>query len=167
MTDLIDSDSGNSSIGGDNPLRNSPFGRLSEVLSDEDLSSIFSGVGNGQGGGSPFGGSSNNRPDLAYGGNPFAGDNFWNIFAGGVNPSAGGSNQGSARDPLTGASSQSTSISTTEIPDGFGLRATIDNLIDSRLNEELGDNVIPSLAGGSNPFAGGSNPFAGGSNPFA
>ncbi|QMS87436.1 hypothetical protein HUN01_07535 [Nostoc edaphicum CCNP1411] len=159
MTDLINSDSGNSSTGGNNLLINSPFGSLSEVLSDEDLSNIFSGLGNGQGSDSPFGGSGNNGTDFPYGGNPFADDNFWNIFAGGVNPSAGG-----GRDPLTGTGNQ---ISTTEIPDGFGLRVTINDQINSRLNEELGDNVIPSLAGGSNPFAGGQNPFAGGQNPFA
>ncbi len=158
----MNSGSGNSSTGTDNPLRNSPFGRLSEVLSDEDLSNIFSGVGNGEGGGSPFGGSGNNAPDLPYNGNPFAGDNFWNIFAGGVNPSAGGSNQGSAPDPLTGVGSQSSSISTTEIPDGFGLRVTIDDLINSRLDEELGSNVIPSFDSSQIPsFGGGQMPSFG------
>ncbi|MBD2681141.1 MULTISPECIES: hypothetical protein [Nostoc] len=138
MTDLINSGSGNSSSAGDNPLRNSPFGRLSEVLSDEELSNLFSGVGNGENSGNPLGGGGDNLP---YNGNPFAGDNFWNIFAGGVNPSAGGG----GRDPLTGAGSQSTNISTTEIPDGFNLRVTIDNLVNSRLNEELGDDEIPSF----------------------
>ncbi|MFN6515813.1 MAG: hypothetical protein RMY29_015130 [Nostoc sp. CreGUA01] len=161
MTDLINSGSGNSSTGGDNPLRNSPFGRLSEVLSDEQLSNIFSGVGNGESSGNPFGGSGNNLP---YNGNPFAGDNFWNIFAGGVNPSAGGGN----RDPLTGAGSQSTNISTTEIPDGFNLRVTIDNLINSRLDEELGDGEIPSFDPSQIPSFGGGNggqiPSFGGGN---
>ncbi len=158
MTDLINSGSGNSSTGGDNPLRNSPFGRLSEVLSDEQLSNIFSGVGNGESSGNPFGGSGNNLP---YNGNPFAGDNFWNIFAGGVNPSAGGG----ISDPLTGAGSQSTNISTTEIPDGFNLRVTIDNLINSRLNEELGDGQIPSFDPSQIPsFGGGQIPSFGGGN---
>ncbi|MDZ8104360.1 MAG: hypothetical protein RM338_01865 [Nostoc sp. DedQUE12a] len=150
MTDLINSGSGNSSSAGDNPLRNSPFGRLSEVLSDEELSNLFSGVGNGENSGNPLGGGGGNLP---YNGNPFAGDNFWNIFAGGVNPSAGGG----GRDPLIGAGSQSTNISTTEIPDGFNLRVTIDNLINSRLNEELGDDEIPSFDPSQIPSFGGGN----------
>ncbi|RCJ25652.1 hypothetical protein A6S26_15000 [Nostoc sp. ATCC 43529] len=161
MADSINSGSGNSSSAGDNPLRNSPFGRLSEVLSDEELSNLFSGVGNGENSGNPLGGGGDNLP---YNGNPFAGDNFWNIFAGGVNPSAGGGN----RDPLTGAGSQSTNISTTEIPDGFNLRVTIDNLINSRLDEELGDGEIPSFDPSQIPSFGGGNggqiPSFGGGN---
>ncbi|WP_445633219.1 hypothetical protein NSTC745_04854 [Nostoc sp. DSM 114161] len=139
MADITNSGGGNSSTDGDNPLRNSPFGRLSEVLSPEELSNLFSGVGDGENSGSPFGGGGGDN--LPYSGNPFAGDNFWNIFAGGVNPSAGGGN----RDPLTGAGSQSTTISTTEIPDGFNLRVTIDNLVNSKLDEELGDGQTPSF----------------------
>lgn len=68
-------------------LGQSPFGRLSEVISEEELIEIFSGLGNSSGGSNPFGESSPMSGDLPYGGNPFAGDNFWNIFAGGVNPS--------------------------------------------------------------------------------
>ncbi|WP_414571836.1 hypothetical protein [Nostoc sp. CCY 9925] len=150
MADLVNSDSSNSSTGGDNPLRNSPFGRLSEVLSDEEFSNLFSGVGNGENSGNPLGGSGNNLP---YNGNPFAGDNFWNIFAGGVNPSA----SGGTRDPLTGVGSQSTTISTTEIPDGFSLRATIDKQINSRLDEELGDGQSPSFDPSQIPSFGGGN----------
>ncbi|MBD2520744.1 hypothetical protein H6G93_38585 [Nostoc sp. FACHB-973] len=141
MTDLINSGNSNSSTGGDNPLINSPFGPLSEVLSDEELSNIFSGLGNGEGSGSPFGESGNI--------NPFASENFWDIFAGGVNPSAGGS----VRDPLTGG--QSGSINTTEIPDGFSLSVTIENLINSRLNEELGDGQIPPFDPSQIPLFGG------------
>ncbi|MCF2149692.1 hypothetical protein IQ276_025320 [Desmonostoc muscorum LEGE 12446] len=141
MTDLINSGNSNSSTGGDNPLINSPFGPLSEVLSDEELSNIFSGLGNGEGSGSPFGESGNI--------NPFASENFWDIFAGGVNPSAGGS----VRDPLTGG--QSGSINTTQIPDGFSLSVTIENLINSRLNEELDDGQIPSFDFSQIPLFGG------------
>lgn len=68
-------------------LRQSPFGVLSEVV--DDLSTIFNGVGAPSDSGSnPFGGGSSSMSgdDLPYGGNPFAGDNFWNIFAGGVKP---------------------------------------------------------------------------------
>ncbi len=175
------SGSSNSPTSGNNPLRDSPFGRLVEVIPEKDLPKIFSGVGNQEGGGSPFGapggaggsaGGGGSQPDLPYGGNPFAGDNFWNIFAGGVNPSnpsaggggsspaggnpfagggsspAGGGNQSSGRDPLTGASSQTDGISTTEIPDGFTLGATIHKLIDSRLDKELGSGQTPSFGGG-------------------
>ena len=76
------------SAGAGNMLQQSPFGRLSAVLGEEGLSKIFSGLGDSSGS-SPFGsggGSPMNGGDLPYGGNPFAGDNFWNIFAGGVNP---------------------------------------------------------------------------------
>ncbi|MEH1997902.1 MAG: hypothetical protein V7L00_03865 [Nostoc sp.] len=158
MADLNNSGTGNSSSAADK-LRDSPFGRLSEVLSDKDLSNIFSGTGNKEGSGNPFGGSgtgtgSGSKPDLAYGGNPFAGDNFWNIFAGGVNPSAGGANQGTGKDPLTGAGSQGSSISTTKIPDGLGLRITIDNLVNSRLKEAQGGGGIPSSGSGGIPSFG-------------
>ena len=69
-------------------LEGSPFGSLKEVLGEDGLSTIFSGVGGDSSGTSPFGGggSSAMSGDLPYGGNPFAGDNFWNIFAGGVKP---------------------------------------------------------------------------------
>jgi hypothetical protein len=68
-------------------LAQSPFGRLKEVLGEDGMSSIFSGLGNDSGS-NPFGGGSASMSgDSPYGGNPFAGDNFWNIFAGGVNPS--------------------------------------------------------------------------------
>ncbi|MBN3881026.1 MULTISPECIES: hypothetical protein [unclassified Nostoc] len=181
--DLSNSSSSNSSTSGNNPLGQSPFGRLTEVLSDKDLANLFSGVGNGESGGSPFGGGAaagggaagGSQPDLAYGGNPFAGDNFWNIFAGGVNPSTvggspstgggipstvggspstGGGNQGSGYDPLTGSSSQTYGISTTEIPDGFTLRATIDKLVNSKLDKEVG-------GGQTSPF-----PTGGQTSPF-
>ncbi|MFN6450307.1 MAG: hypothetical protein RMX59_033925, partial [Nostoc sp. DedSLP05] len=166
MAGLTNSGNNNSSSGGDNQLGNSPFGRLKEVLTPEEFSKLFSGVGNGQNSGSPFGGGNNgDGNNLPYNGNPFAGDNFWDIFAGGVNPSAGNG----GRDPLTGAGSQSTNsinISTTKIPDGLSLKANIDSLVNSRLKEELGDGKIPSFGGGQSPSGGGQNPFGGGSqNP--
>ena len=194
MADLSNSGSGKSSTNGNNQLGQSPFGRLKEVLSEKDFANLFSGVGDGKGGGSPFGGGGaggGSQPDLAYGGNPFAGDNFWNIFAGGVNPSkvggspstggssastggssastgagspsTGGGNQGSGYDPLTGSSSQTYGISTTETPDGFTLRATIDKLVNSKLDKEVGGGqTSPFPTGGqTSPFpTGGQNPFA-------
>lgn len=83
----------------------SPWGRLSEV-GINSFADIFSNVGapsgdnsseGGEGGaGGAFGGASGGAGggELAYGGNPFAGENFWNIFAGGVNPSNIGSGSG-------------------------------------------------------------------------
>lgn len=74
------------SADGDNLLMRSPFGVLSEVLGEEGLSTIFSGLG-GSAGSNPFGGgSSSMNSNLADIGDPFSGENFWNIFAGGVNP---------------------------------------------------------------------------------
>lgn len=86
----------------------SPWGRLSEV-GINSFNDVFSNVGapsgdnsseggdSGAGGG--FGGAAGGAGgagggELAYGGDPFAGDNFWNIFAGGVNPSNIGSGSG-------------------------------------------------------------------------
>ncbi|MEH2287968.1 hypothetical protein [Nostoc sp.] len=211
---LSNSSSGNSSTSGSNPIEQSPFGRLEEVVGKEGVKNLFSGVGNGEGGGSPFGGGAagGNQPDLPYNGNPFAGDNFWNIFAGGVNPSKvsgspsagggnpfaggsssstgggipsagggnpfagggipstgggspsiGGGNQGSGSDPLTGSSSQTYGISTTEIPDGFTLRATIDKLVNSKLDKEVGGGqTSPFPTGGqTSPF-----PTGGQTSPF-
>ena len=224
--DFSNSSSGNSSTSGNNPIEQSPFGRLEVVVGKEGVKNLFSGVGNAEGGGSPFGGAAagGSQPDLAYGGNPFAGDNFWNIFAGGVNPSkvggspstgggipstgggipstgggipstgggipsTGGGNQGSG-DPLTGSSSQTYGISTTEIPDGFTLRATIDKLVNSKLDKEVGGGqtspfptggqISPFPTGGQTspfPTGGQTSPFptdgqtspfpTGGQNPFA
>ncbi|MDZ7967922.1 MAG: hypothetical protein RM368_23690, partial [Nostoc sp. DedSLP03] len=199
------SGSSNSSTSGNNPIEQSPFGRLEEVVGKEGVKNLFSGVGKGEDGSSPFGGSDGSggsQPDLAYGGNPFAGDNFWNIFAGGVNPSkvagspstgggspstgggnqssgsdpltgaggssnssagggnpsTGGSNQGSGSDPLTGTGSQTYGISTSEIPNGFDLRVTIDKLVASKLDKELGDGKTPSFGGsGGIPSFGGAS----------
>ncbi len=71
-------------------LRQSPFGRLLDIQGANGnkltVADIFGNVG-APGGGNSFSGSANFSADSPYGGNPFAGDNFWNIFAGGVNPS--------------------------------------------------------------------------------
>ena len=69
-------------------LRQSPFGPLLDIEkadgSKVTAQDIFGNVGAG-GGSFGSGGASFNQ-DSPYGGNPFAGDNFWNTFAGGVNP---------------------------------------------------------------------------------
>ena len=70
-------------------LGQSPFGRLLDIEkadgSKVTAQDIFGNVG--AGGGSLGSGGASFNQDSPYGGNPFAGDNFWNIFAGGVNPS--------------------------------------------------------------------------------
>ena len=228
------SSSGKPSTNGNDAIEKfgqSPFGRLKEVIPEKDLPKIFSGVGKGESGGSSFGGGAagsgaadSSKADLAYGGNPFAGDNFWNIFAGGVNPSkvggnspavggspsAGGGNPfagggkppagsgskssgsdpltgagvsssnplaGSGKpssgssDPLTGTGSQTYGISTSEIPNGFDLRVTIDKLVNSKVDKELGGGKTPSFGSGqgqTSPFGGDgqTSPFGGQTLPF-
>ncbi|MEL6166172.1 MAG: hypothetical protein AAFR37_21315, partial [Cyanobacteria bacterium J06628_3] len=87
-----------------------PFNRLLDIqgADGENLGpqDIFGNLG-GSGGGNPFGdggegseGSEGGPPadmdvgELPYGGSPFAGDNFWTLFNGGVNPADGGSGGG-------------------------------------------------------------------------
>lgn len=69
-------------------LRQSPFGPLLDIPGVNGVQDIFGNVAPPSGG-SAFGGSAGAtlNANSPYGGNPFAGDNFWNIFAGGVNPS--------------------------------------------------------------------------------
>ncbi|GAB1541641.1 hypothetical protein NUACC21_43130 [Scytonema sp. NUACC21] len=67
-----------------------PFDRLLDIEGVNGPEDIFGNIGGsafGEGE-NPFmmGSSSTDMNSLAYNGNPFAGDNFWNIFAGGVNP---------------------------------------------------------------------------------
>ena len=83
----------------DELLRQSPFGALLDIQKADGSKlnggDIFGGLG-APGGGNSFGGSVNIDPNSPYGGNPFAGDNFWNTFAGGVNPSNTSSTNASA-----------------------------------------------------------------------
>ncbi len=69
-------------------LRQSPFGPLFDIEGVDGVEDIFGSVSPPSGGGA-FGGSggASFNENSPYGGNPFAGDNFWNTFAGGVNPS--------------------------------------------------------------------------------
>jgi hypothetical protein len=80
--------SGNTNIG--------PFSRLLDIPNSgiESPEDIFANVGGVGGGENPFGGAPSGEGSeggegsggSAGGVNPFAGDNFWNIFNGGVNP---------------------------------------------------------------------------------
>ncbi len=68
-------------------LRQSPFGVLFDIPGVDGVEDIFGNV-DFSSGNSPFGsGGAPLNENSPYGGNPFAGDNFWNFFAGGVNPS--------------------------------------------------------------------------------
>ncbi|MEC4881582.1 MAG: hypothetical protein SAL70_09570 [Scytonema sp. PMC 1070.18] len=75
----------NSTTDSNNLFASSPWGRLSEV-GINSFEDVFGNVG-GSSDNSPFGaGGPSMGSDSPYGSNPFAGDNFWNTFAGGVNP---------------------------------------------------------------------------------
>ncbi|MEA5594971.1 hypothetical protein, partial [Rivularia sp. UHCC 0363] len=71
-------------------LRQSPFGVLLEIKGADgeniEAKDIFGNLGGSMGGGEGGPPSGMDTSDLPYGGNPFAGDNFWTIFNGGVNP---------------------------------------------------------------------------------
>jgi hypothetical protein len=177
-------------------LLQSPFGRLSEVLGVEDLANIFSGVGDAadsDNANNPFA-SSNPNPDsdLAYGGNPFAGDNFWNIFAGGVNPAQGNNNPFTSVDsPIVSgdivsgdnATSSNNLVSTENDLSSTDLNNLLQQSPFGPLSEVLGTEGLTTIfsgigsppedstnnpAGSNNPPTNSkdSNPFAGGSNPF-
>ncbi|MBH8553741.1 hypothetical protein I8751_15465 [Nostocaceae cyanobacterium CENA357] len=147
MADAINGGSGNPSTGDMSELlRTTPFAPLFDIPNvDEQV--IIEGFGNAFGNGGlenpfPVGSGSVDPSELPYNGNPFAGDNFWNIFAGGQNPTQ----VGGSGDPLTGGGNP---FAGGENPFAGGENP---------------------FAGGENPFAGGGNPFAGGSgggNPFA
>lgn len=168
MADSIGGGSNNSSAGGGNSLGSSPWGRLQEV-GINDFGDIFKGVGGGKGSPPPSGGGGSSPG----GGSPFTRFGDPNApgspLTGGVNPwaTSGGS------DPLTGGSSGSSPLAnggsdpligggsnTTQPPDGFSLRVEIDKLVNSRLKNELGDDVPLDQA-----FGGGSGgiPSFGGS----
>jgi hypothetical protein len=81
-----------------------PFDRLLDIDGVDGVEDIFGNVGI-PGEENPFGSfsmGSSSSGDLAYGGNPFAGENFWNIFNGGNNPSYQGNNSGSDNSSFSG-----------------------------------------------------------------
>ncbi|WGV24050.1 hypothetical protein [Halotia branconii] len=157
MADAMNGGNGSPSTGDlSELLKTTPFAPLFDIPNvDEKV--IIEGFGNAFGNGgieNPFpAGGSVDPSDLPYNGNPFAGDNFWDIFAGGQNPTK----VGSSGDPLTGGENP--------FADGSNPFAGGDNPIAGGSNPFAEGNN--PFAGGSNPIAGGSNPIAGGSNPFA
>ncbi len=97
---MADSPTNSSTQNLDELLRQSPFGVLLDIPEVDGAEDIFGNV-NLSGGSNPFGGGSGGfSADSPYGGNPFAGDNFWNLFAGGVNPANTTGNNPSAGLPV-------------------------------------------------------------------
>jgi len=116
---------------GNNLLRQSPFGPLSEVLGD-DLYTIFDGIGS-----SPNSGtfSSDSNP-FASGGNPFAGGS--NPFAGGDNSFAAGGNPfASNGNPFAGSGNP---FADGNIPLPFNIGTV--NLGEGSINSASGNETI-------------------------
>lgn len=129
-------------------LRQSPFGPLLDIegvdgnkLTIED---IFGNLG-APGGDNAFGGGANFDPASSpYGGNPFAGDNFWNIFAGGVNPSNPTGNT------AVGGGFTSSTSDTPVNP--FATDESFWNIFGGGVNPaEFSGSNIPAFAGGNSP----------------
>ncbi len=132
-------------------LRQSPFGPLLDIegvggqkLTVED---IFGNIGV-PGGGEAFSGGANFDPASSpYGGNPFAGDNFWNLFAGGVNPASASGNTAAGGGGFT---SSSTSSGTPANP--FGTDESFWTIFGGGVNPaEFSGSNIPAFAGGNSP----------------
>lgn len=138
-------------------LRQSPFGPLLDIQGANGnkltVQDIFGGVG-APGGGNAFSGNVNIDANSPYGGNPFAGDNFWNTFAGGVNPSNTTGNSAPVGLP-TGSNSAPATLPT-------GSSTPVNPLAGD------GSEFWNTFAGGVNPttFSSSSIPvFAGGNSP--
>ncbi len=139
-TDNLNGGNSSTSGNGDSVLKDSPWGRLSEVTSLDNVSAGFASATGNQSGGA--GATNSSSGDSPYGGNPFA--NFGNpnasgnVFTGGTNPwaslnnSGGGGNTGSS--PVSGGDTSGSNP--------FG-----------------GGNTGSSSVGG-NPFGGGSSSSA-------
>lgn len=129
-------------------LRQSPFGPLLDIegvngnkLTVED---IFGNLG-APGGDNAFSGGVSFDANSPYGGNPFAGDNFWNIFAGGVNPA-----NPTGSNPSGGGSPTSSSIGTPVNP--FASETDFWNIFGGGVNPaEVSGSNIPAFAGSNSP----------------
>ncbi|MBW4663217.1 MAG: PEP-CTERM sorting domain-containing protein [Chroococcus sp. CMT-3BRIN-NPC107] len=135
-------------------LRQSPFGPLLDIQGADGnnltVEDIFGNVG-GFGGSNPFasGGSPLNE-NSPYGGNPFAGDNFWNLFAGGMNPSNPiGSNSGTGGSLPIGTNNPFP----VELPTGANNPFPVELPGGGSIPPFLGDRDFPGLPGhgGSTP----------------
>ncbi len=179
---------GNEMQAGSENVNIGPFNRLLDIqgADGENLGpqDIFGNLGGGSsegGGGSPFGGGEGGEggppsdidfDELPYGGNPFAGDNFWDIFAGGVNPAeasgggfgggmpSGGGDMGGGGNPFGGGD-----MGGGGNPFGGGDMGGGGNPFGGG---DMGGGGISfgsgDMGGGGNPFGGGD--MGGGGNPF-
>ncbi|MDF5733774.1 MAG: hypothetical protein PUP92_38830, partial [Rhizonema sp. PD38] len=174
---------GNSSTSGnsDSVLKDSPWGRLSEVTSLNNVSNGFASAT-----GSQSGGAANSSSDSPYGGNPFANfgnpDASSNVFTGGTNPwaslnnSGGSGNTGSS--PVASGDTSGGSTSNSGGSDFGGIdfasaiksvsfqdRVQTDQLVNSSLSQN-GVSVPTSNLGSasSNPSDPSFDPLSSGSN---
>ena len=141
-------------------LRQSPFGPLLDIQGANGnkltVQDIFGGVG-APGGGNAFSGSVNLDANSPYGGNPFAGDNFWNTFAGGVNPSkptnstaSGGFSPSGGNSTASGGFSPSGDSSSTPVNPLAGDGSEFWNTFAGGVNPTtFSESNVPTFAGGS------------------
>lgn len=128
-------------------LRQSPFGPLLDIEGVDGVEDIFGNISppTGNNAFNNSGGTLNaNSP---YGGNPFAGDNFWNIFAGGVNPSNPSTTGGGGAGGGFGGGGGNTG----GFPGGGGGSTGGFSGGGSPVNPLEGDNFWDAFAGGVNP----------------
>jgi PEP-CTERM motif len=133
-------------------LRQSPFGPLLDIKGADGnnitVETIFGNLG-APGSNSSFSGGASFDANSPYGGNPFAGDNFWNTFAGGVNPSnPTGSNTsgGGFGSPSTTGGSTSNPVNPFASDDSFW------EIFGGGVNPaEFSTSNIPAFGGGSIP----------------
>ncbi|WP_009631715.1 PEP-CTERM sorting domain-containing protein [Synechocystis sp. PCC 7509] len=128
-------------------LRQSPFGPLLDIEkadgSKVTVGDIFGNLG-APGGSNPFAGGAGFGGNSPYGGNPFAGDNFWNLFAGGVNPSNTTGNAPAGGGIPSG--SNGTPVNPFANDDSFW------EIFGGGVNPaEFSSNNIPIFAGGNSP----------------
>lgn len=128
-------------------LRQSPFGPLLDIEKADgsklNVADIFGNVGV-PGGGEAFSGGVNFDENSPYGGNPFAGDNFWNLFAGGVNPANPTGN--------TASSSGFTNTTSSTPVNPFATDESFWEIFGGGVNPaEFSGSNIPAFAGGNSP----------------
>ncbi len=139
-------------------LRQSPFGPLLDIegVGGEKLTveDIFGNLGT-PGGGNAFSGGVSFDENSPYGGNPFAGDNFWNLFAGGVNPSnTTGSNPSGGGMPgaPSGGGGMPTGSSSGTPVNPFASDESFWEIFGGGVNpEEFSSSNIPAFGGGDSP----------------
>jgi hypothetical protein len=132
-------------------LRQSPFGVLLDITGADgnkiSVEDIFGNIG-APGGDNAFSGGVSFDANSPYGGNPFAGDNFWNTFAGGVNPAnPTGSTSSSGGFPV---SSTPTTSSSTPVDPFAGDGSNFWDAFNGGVNPTtFSSSNVPAFAGSS------------------